>query len=148
MATGLSEFTRNLAQLAVSTSITAERSDHHAAIEYSGVELEHITVEGLSGATGQGVGIALVLAMYPRTEESRILLRSSIAASVGGRGLALYAAGNRMLDAMAIQLRSQGLDCIAGQWVTGTFTSTARGRRCCPISASRRWLPPMRSPRE
>ena len=65
--------------------------------------------------------------MNPRTEESRILLCSSIAASVGGRGLALYAAGNRR--------------CV--QWVTGRPP-----RRLGVGDAGHYRVPPMRSPWE
>ncbi len=89
----------------------------HAAVEYSGIELEDITAAAVDGALqAKVVGIARVLAAIARREDCRAVLCSSISASVGGRGLALYAAGNRMLDAMAHQLRSEGLDCVSVQW--------------------------------
>lgn len=89
----------------------------HAAVEYSGVELEDITAEMVSHSLAAKVlGIERVLATHPRTKNCRVLLCSSISASVGGRGMALYAAGNRMLDAMAYRLRSEGLQCISVQW--------------------------------
>ncbi|MGH3969028.1 MAG: beta-ketoacyl reductase [Mycobacterium sp.] len=43
-------------------------------------------------------------------------LCSSAAATIGGRGQIIYAAANRMLDAMAHRLRSEGLDCNSVQW--------------------------------
>lgn len=89
----------------------------HAAVEYSGVELEDITAEQVTTALGaKVVGISRVLSVFPRAEDCRVLLCSSVSATVGGRGLALYAAGNRMLDALAQQLRAGGLDCVSVQW--------------------------------
>ncbi|OBI76008.1 nocobactin polyketide synthase NbtC [Mycobacterium asiaticum] len=89
----------------------------HAAVEYSGVELEDITADKVDAALrAKVVGIAGVLDSYPRTSNSRVLLCSSVSATVGGRGLALYAAGNRMLDALAHQVRSTGAQCISVQW--------------------------------
>lgn len=89
----------------------------HAAVEYSGIELEDITTAAVDHALqAKVVGIARVLAAFPRGQHCRVVLCSSISASVGGRGLALYAAGNRMLDAMAHGLRSEGLNCVSVQW--------------------------------
>ncbi|MDP7733884.1 nocobactin polyketide synthase NbtC [Mycobacterium paragordonae] len=89
----------------------------HAAVEYSGIELPDITAAAVDHALqAKVVGIARVLHTFPRAEGCRVVLCSSISASVGGRGLALYAAGNRMLDAMAYQLRAEGLDCVSVQW--------------------------------
>lgn len=89
----------------------------HAAVEYSGIELPDITAAAVDHALqAKVVGIARVLHTFPRGEGCRVVLCSSISASVGGRGLALYAAGNRMLDAMAYQLRAEGVDCVSVQW--------------------------------
>lgn len=89
----------------------------HAAVEYSGVELEDITaVKADAALRAKVIGIAQLLDSYPRTSDSRILLCSSVSATVGGRGLALYAAGNRMLDALAHQVRSAGAECVSVQW--------------------------------
>jgi len=102
----------------------------HAAVEYSGAELEDITVEAADRALrAKVVGIALVLAAFPRADDCRVVLCSSIGANVGGRGLVLYAAANRMLDAMALRLRADGLDCVAVQWGqwSVTFDPAASG---------------------
>jgi mycobactin polyketide synthetase MbtD len=102
----------------------------HAAVEYSGVELADITTDKVDHALrAKVVGIWRVLEMYPRTDDCRVVLCSSIAATVGGRGLILYAAANRMLDAMAHRLRAEGLDCISVQWGqwTVTFDPNAAG---------------------
>lgn len=89
----------------------------HAAVHYSGAELADITPELADDALrAKVVGLSCVLAAFPRTDDCRVVLCSSIAATVGGRGLILYAAANRMLDAMAHRLRAQGLDCASVQW--------------------------------
>lgn len=89
----------------------------HAAVQYSGIELEDITVEMVDEALrAKVVGISRVLHAYPRTPSCRVMLCSSISASVGGRGVIVYAAANRMLDAMAHRLRAEGVDCVSVQW--------------------------------
>lgn len=89
----------------------------HAAVAYSGVEFEDITADNVDEALqAKVVGIARVLETFPRTDDARVLLCSSVSATVGGRGLALYAAANRMLDALAHRLRCDGVDCVSVQW--------------------------------
>ncbi|OBB10788.1 polyketide synthase [Mycobacteriaceae bacterium 1482268.1] len=89
----------------------------HAAVEYSGVELEHITPEAVDAALqGKVVGISRLLDVFQGATDCRVLLCSSISATVGGRGMILYAAANRMLDAMALRLQSEGLNCVSLQW--------------------------------
>jgi mycobactin polyketide synthetase MbtD len=95
----------------------------HAAVEYSGIELADITAEKVDYALHAKVaGIWRVLGAFPRTDNCRVVLCSSIAATVGGRGLIVYAAANRMLDAMAHRLRAEGLDCVSVQWGQWTVT--------------------------
>jgi mycobactin polyketide synthetase MbtD len=89
----------------------------HAAVVFSGIELADITADKVDEALrAKVVGISRVLEAFPRTQTCRVLLCSSIGANVGGRGLIVYAAANRMLDAMAHRLRATGLDCVAVQW--------------------------------
>jgi mycobactin polyketide synthetase MbtD len=105
----------------------------HAAVDYSVIELADITAEKVDHAMrAKVVGIARVLEMYPRTDNCRVLLCSSARATIGGRGQVVYAAANRMLDAMAHRLRADGLDCVSVQWGQWTVhfdldaTSTAQ----------------------
>ena len=102
----------------------------HAAVEYSGIELPDISTEKVDRALrAKVIGIWQVLGAFPRTGDCRVVLCSSIAATVGGRGLIVYAAANRMLDAMAHHLRAEGLDCVSvqwGQWAV-TFDPDAAG---------------------
>ena len=89
----------------------------HAAVDYSAVAFDDITAEKVDQALrAKVVGIDRVLAAFPRTDDCRILLCSSARATIGGRGQVVYAAANRMLDAMAHRLRAEGLDCVAVQW--------------------------------
>ena len=63
---------------------------------------------------------------------------------IGGRGQVVYAAANRMLDAMAHRLRAEGLDCVSVQWGQWTVhfdldadEHGAAGRdRCLPMPAA------------
>jgi len=89
----------------------------HAAMHYSDIELKDITAEKVEQALrGKVVGIERVLGTCPRTDNCRVILCSSATATIGGRGQIVYAAANRMLDAMAQRLRAQGLDCVSVQW--------------------------------
>jgi mycobactin polyketide synthetase MbtD len=89
----------------------------HAAVNYSAIELADITAEKVHQALrAKVVGISHVLDTYPRTDNCRVILCSSARATIGGRGQVVYAAANRMLDAMAHRLRAEGLDCASVQW--------------------------------
>ncbi|OBI40787.1 polyketide synthase [Mycobacterium kyorinense] len=89
----------------------------HAAMAYSDVELTDITAEKVDIALrAKVVGISRVLSAFPRTDQCRVVLCSSVAATIGGRGQIIYAAANRMLDAMAHRLRAEGMDCVSVQW--------------------------------
>lgn len=89
----------------------------HAAVEYSPVEFTDITAQQVHNALrAKVVGISHVLRMFPRANDCRVVLCSSARATIGGRGQVVYAAANRMLDAMAHRLRAEGLDCVSVQW--------------------------------
>ncbi len=94
----------------------------HAAVDYSDIPLAEVTVEKFQQALRAKIGgIANVLDALPRTESCRIMLCSSLSATIGGKGQLMYSAGNRMLDALAIQRRAAGVDCVSiqwGQWTT------------------------------
>ncbi|WP_262491055.1 nocobactin polyketide synthase NbtC [Mycobacterium simiae] len=89
----------------------------HAAVDYSSIGFNDITAAKVDQALrAKVVGIGRVLETFPRTDNCRVVLCSSARATIGGRGQVVYAAANRMLDAMAHQLRSEGLDCVSLQW--------------------------------
>jgi mycobactin polyketide synthetase MbtD len=121
------------AQLAAEQHDTPADLIIHAAVDYSAIELTDITAEKVARALrAKVVGIAHVLETYPRTDNCRVFLCSSARATIGGRGQVVYAAANRMLDAMAHRLRAEGLDCVSMQWGQWTVhfdldaTSTAQ----------------------
>ncbi|BBZ43272.1 nocobactin polyketide synthase NbtC [Mycobacterium parmense] len=117
----------------------------HAAVGYSGAELDHLAAATMKDALrAKVVGLERVLATFPRTDDCRVVLCSSIAANVGGRGLIAYAAANRMLDAMAQRLRVDGVDCVSvqwGQWAV-TFVPDSPGTAQLSVTG----LYPMTSP--
>lgn len=89
----------------------------HAALAYADAELAELTAERADQVLrAKVVGVAQVLQTFPRTDACRVVLCSSVAATIGGRGQISYAAANRMLDAMAHRLRADGVDCVAVQW--------------------------------
>ena len=83
------------------------------------------TVRLHSGLTGADVaavcaakvaGLAAIADIWPLQPECRIVACSSVFGVWGGHGHAAYAASNRLLDVLAAQLRSKGLDCTAIRW--------------------------------
>nr|WP_264034971.1 nocobactin polyketide synthase NbtC [Mycobacterium lacus] len=106
-----------VSQLAAESQDTPADLIIHAAVHYSAITLEHITAEKVEQALrAKVVGIWRVLTTFPRTDDCRVVLCSSARATIGGRGQVVYAAANRMLDAMAHRLRAEGLDCVSVQW--------------------------------
>ncbi|MCV7039722.1 methyltransferase [Mycolicibacterium moriokaense] len=92
----------------------------HAAIDGTAaavVELKDLTDAKLDTALrGKVVGIAHVLDSVRLADDCRVVMCSSTASVLGGRGKIAYAAANRMLDAYARQLRVEGRDCVSVQW--------------------------------
>ncbi|WP_435795039.1 nocobactin polyketide synthase NbtC [Nocardia aurea] len=92
----------------------------HAAADNSAIgdlELTEITHEQVAQAlSGKVAGIANVLDVVNLSADCRIVLCSSLAATLGGRGTVVYAAANRMVDAFARRRRADGLDCVSVQW--------------------------------
>lgn len=77
-------------------------------------EIGHGQVE--QAMAGKVVGITNILDALPRADGCEIVLCSSLAATLGGRGTVVYAAANRMVDAIARQHRADGLRCVSVQW--------------------------------
>ncbi|NUS91118.1 MAG: nocobactin polyketide synthase NbtC, partial [Nocardia sp.] len=92
----------------------------HAAADYAGLselELEAITTEQVQRVLrGKTIGVENLLGALPLARDCRIVLFSSLAATLGGRGKIIYAAANRMLDAYAHRARADGYDCVSVQW--------------------------------
>ncbi|MGA6208786.1 nocobactin polyketide synthase NbtC [Nocardia testacea] len=92
----------------------------HAAADYAGLselELEAINTDQVRRVLhGKTIGVENLLDSLPRAQDCRIVLFSSLAATLGGRGKIIYAAANRMLDAYAHRARATGSDCVSIQW--------------------------------
>ena len=81
------------------------------------MELADLTEAKLDSALrGKVVGISHVLDAVALADDCRVLMCSSTASVLGGRGKVVYAAANRMLDAHARHLRAEGRDCVSVQW--------------------------------
>ena len=80
------------------------------------------TRDQLTGATvgdafaAKVTGLVAVSELWPLRPDARIVLCSSVIGVWGGKGTAAYAAANRMLDVIAVQLRAQGRRCVAIKW--------------------------------
>ncbi|MGV9798974.1 mycobactin polyketide synthase MbtD [Mycobacterium sp. NPDC003449] len=61
-------------------------------------------------------GVANLVAAWPLRADARIMLCSSVSGLWGGHGHAAYAAANRLLDLLAVQLRAQGRHCTSVRW--------------------------------
>ncbi|KMO77643.1 polyketide synthase [Mycolicibacterium chubuense] len=108
----------------------------HAAGTAAFAERTAITGTALTEMTAARLaGLDHLTATWPMTADTRILLCSSVTAVWGGRGVAAYAAANRMLDAAAARLRIAGRRAVAirwGLWEGSTIvdtTETARVQR-------------------
>ncbi|MEV6427913.1 nocobactin polyketide synthase NbtC [Nocardia sp. NPDC051463] len=101
------------------TGAPAQLIIHAAADNSSIVELElaQITPERVDNALrGKIVGIENVLRSLTTTDDCQVVLCSSLAATLGGRGTVVYSAVNRMLDAFAARSRAAGVRCVSVQW--------------------------------
>ncbi|MCX4093133.1 nocobactin polyketide synthase NbtC [Nocardia sp. alder85J] len=89
----------------------------HTAVDYVDATLPELTADAVETAAASKVlGAELVVATVPRTPDCRVVLFSSVVATLGGRGQILYAATNRLLDVAARRFRADGVDCVSVQW--------------------------------
>ncbi|OZF26281.1 hypothetical protein CH295_27200 [Rhodococcus sp. 14-2483-1-2] len=89
----------------------------HAAVDYvhaSGADIDRAAVARACAA--KLIGIETVAGGLELAPNCRILLCSSVSATFGGPGLAVYSSTNRMLDALAHRMRARGLDAVSVQW--------------------------------
>ncbi|MFD4441143.1 nocobactin polyketide synthase NbtC [Nocardia sp. NPDC058519] len=89
----------------------------HAAVNYVDAELAQITEDAVRTAAAAKLrGLDNLIDAVPLTVDCRVLLCSSMAATLGGRGQVLYAMTNRMLDVAARRLRARGIAAASLQW--------------------------------
>lgn len=81
------------------------------------IDLADLSAPILNAALrGKAVGISRLLDTVPLADGSHVLLCSSTASVLGGRGKIAYSVANRMLDAYAQRKRAEGSNCVAVQW--------------------------------
>ncbi|MFD6391560.1 nocobactin polyketide synthase NbtC [Nocardia sp. NPDC060259] len=89
----------------------------HAAVNYVDAELDQITADDVhTAASAKLRGLDNLVDAAPLAGDARVLLCSSMAATLGGRGQILYAVTNRMLDVAARRLRARGIAAASLQW--------------------------------
>lgn len=89
----------------------------HAAVNYVDAELDQITDDAVRTACAAKLrGLDNLIDAIALTADCRVLLCSSMAATLGGRGQILYAVTNRMLDVAARRLRARGVAAASLQW--------------------------------
>ncbi|MFE3542392.1 nocobactin polyketide synthase NbtC [Nocardia sp. NPDC059177] len=87
----------------------------HAAVDYAASAVP--TPDSIRAAAAPKI-VALdhLVTLLPRSAHGRVVLCSSLSATVGGRGHAVYSAVNRMLDAAAARYRADGIAATSVQW--------------------------------
>ncbi|MCM6776037.1 nocobactin polyketide synthase NbtC [Nocardia sp. CDC159] len=87
----------------------------HAAVDYATMaESDDAAVR--AGAAAKIVALDNLVRHFPLAADGRIVLCSSLSATLGGRGHTAYSAVNRLLDAAAARYRAQGIHCVSVQW--------------------------------
>jgi mycobactin polyketide synthetase MbtD len=88
----------------------------HATVDYGASESAADDASAFIAAAAVKVTALDSIASRLVGPSTKLLLCSSLSASIGGRGHRAYAASNRMLDALASNWRRQGIDAVAVQW--------------------------------
>lgn len=88
----------------------------HAAVDYSAAEADPTRDTIRAAAAAKVVALDHLMRHFPLAADGRVVLCSSLSATLGGRGHMVYAAVNRLLDAAAARYRDQGVRCCAVQW--------------------------------
>ncbi|MDZ4266671.1 MAG: SDR family NAD(P)-dependent oxidoreductase, partial [Mycobacterium sp.] len=94
------------ATLVVHAAGTASFADRKATTGRALLDMSAAKLEGLEH----------LMRVWPIRADARITLCSSVTGVWGGKGVAAYAAANRMLDVAASRLRAQGRNCVAIRW--------------------------------
>lgn len=88
----------------------------HAAVDYDAAAAEPTAETVLAAAESKVLAFDRLVRTLPLAPNARVLACSSLSATIGGRGHAVYAAVNRMLDAAATGYRRNGIHATAIQW--------------------------------
>ncbi|MBB5912904.1 mycobactin polyketide synthetase MbtD [Nocardia transvalensis] len=88
----------------------------HAAVDYSAAEAVPTPETIRAAALAKTVALDHLVRHVPLAADGRIVLCSSLSATLGGRGHMVYSAVNRLLDAAAAHYRAEGVRCSSVQW--------------------------------
>jgi len=88
----------------------------HAAVDYEAAAADPDPATIRAAAAAKSVVLHNLARIFPRTDDGRIVVCSSLSATLGGRGHMVYSAVNRMLDAQAAHYRAEGIRCSSVQW--------------------------------
>ncbi|MBF6171460.1 nocobactin polyketide synthase NbtC [Nocardia blacklockiae] len=88
----------------------------HAAVDYSAAEATPTRDTIRAAAAAKTLALDHLVRHFPLAAEGRLVLCSSLSATLGGRGHMVYAAVNRLLDAAAARYRAEGVRCSSVQW--------------------------------
>ncbi|AYF77017.1 SDR family NAD(P)-dependent oxidoreductase [Nocardia yunnanensis] len=88
----------------------------HAAVDYAAAAAEPSPETVATAAESKVLAFDRLVRLLPLAPDARVLACSSLSAVIGGRGHAVYAAVNRMLDVAAMRLRANGIAAAAIQW--------------------------------
>ncbi|WP_280383451.1 nocobactin polyketide synthase NbtC [Nocardia wallacei] len=98
----------------------------HAAVDYAATGETPTPASVYAAAAPKILGLDLVLRHLPLAPDGRVVLCSTLVATLGGRDNMVYAATNRMLDALAVRYRERGIACSSVQW--GLWPEVGAGR--------------------
>ncbi|PPJ15291.1 polyketide synthase [Nocardia nova] len=105
-----------LADLAADYAASPATLVVHAAVDYDAAAADPDPAAIRAAANAKSVVLHNLTRIFPRTDDGRIVVCSSLSATLGGRGHMVYSAINRMLDAQAAHYRAEGIRCSAVQW--------------------------------
>lgn len=88
----------------------------HATVDYAAAEAAASDPRAFEAAAAAKIGVVELAERILHGPSTRVLMCSSLSATVGGRGHRAYAALNRMLDATAIRMRANGTAATSVQW--------------------------------
>jgi mycobactin polyketide synthetase MbtD len=89
---------------------------HAAGIAAAALHADLTGADVAAVCAAKVTGLAAMTDVWPLQPDCRVLACSSVFGVWGGHGHGAYAASNRILDVLAAQLRSRGLDCTAIRW--------------------------------
>ncbi|WP_290054903.1 SDR family NAD(P)-dependent oxidoreductase, partial [Nocardia nova] len=105
-----------LADLAADYAASPATLVVHAAVDYDAAAADPDPAAIRAAANAKSVVLQNLTRIFPRTDDGRIVVCSSLSATLGGRGHMVYSAINRMLDAQAAHYRAEGIRCSSVQW--------------------------------